>query len=84
MGHAAVVSAAADRVEEVAGELRSAIPDHWRGRGADGYRTSAANLATGVGLYADRARGLARLVHQHEVEAAAIRAALAPGGTTAV
>ncbi|WP_156253461.1 hypothetical protein [Pseudactinotalea terrae] len=84
MGQAAVVSALADEVEEVAGELRRAVPGHWTGRAAQSYQRSAANLATGVGVHAARMRGLARLLHQHEQEAAAIRTALAGGGSVAV
>ena len=84
VGHAAVVSALADEVDGVGADLRGAVPGHWTGRAAQSYQRSAANLATGVGVYAARIRGLARMLHQHEREAAAIRAALAAGGSVAV
>lgn len=84
MGHAAAVSAVADEVEEVGADLRGAVPGHWTGRAAQSYQRSAANLAAGVGVYAARMRGLARLLHQHEREVAAVRVALAGGGSVAV
>jgi uncharacterized protein YukE len=83
VGHAAVVAAVADEAEEVGMDLRVAVPGHWTGRAAESYQRSATNLATGVGRYAERVRGVARLLHQHEQEAAAIRTALA-GGPVAV
>jgi hypothetical protein len=84
MGHAAVVSAVAGDVEEVAFDLGRAVPGHWSGRAAQRYQRSAANLTTGLDTHAARIRGLAGLVHQHEQEAAAIRAALMGGGMAAV
>lgn len=84
MGHAAVVSALAGHVEEIQAELQVAVPDHWTGRAAGRYQRTATNLATGLGAYAGRIRGLAGLVHRHEQEAAAVRAALATGGAVAV
>lgn len=84
MGHAAVISALAGEVEEVAADLRVAVPEHWTGKGAESYQRNAINLTTGMGVYAARLHGLAGLVHQHEQEAAAIRSALANGGMVAV
>lgn len=84
MGHAAVVSAVAGDIEEVAADLGTAVPEHWTGRAAQTYQRSATNLATGLGAYAGRIGGLAGLVHRHEQEAAAIRTALAGGGMAAV
>lgn len=84
MGQAAMVSAWAERVEEVAAGARTAVPEHWTGRAALRYQSAAAGIAAGLGLHAARLRGLAQLVHQHEREAAAIRTALAGGGSVAV
>ncbi|GAB2609558.1 hypothetical protein [Pseudactinotalea suaedae] len=84
MGHAAVVSVVAGQVEEVSAALRGAVPEHWTGRAAHRYQQSATNLAAGLGMYGERIRGVARLVHRHEQEAAAVRAALAGGGMAAV
>jgi len=84
MGHAAVVSAVAGQVEEVSADVRVAVPEHWSGRAAQQYQRVATNVATGLGMYGERLHGLARLVHRHEQEAAAIRAALSGGGMVAV
>lgn len=84
MAHAAVVSAVGQEVEGVQADLLVAVPDHWTGKAAGSYQRKATNLATGLGAYAARIRGLAALVHRHEQEAAAIRTALAAGGTVAV
>ena len=84
MPHAAVVSALAEQVEEVAADLRVAVPEHWTGRAAESYQRSATNLTTGLGAYAARIHGLARLINRHEQEAAAIRSALSGAGMTAV
>lgn len=84
MAHAAVVSALAERIEESGADLRVAVPEHWRGRAAQSYQRRAMGLASGLAVYATRIHGLAGLVHRHEQEAAAIRAALAAGGMAAV
>lgn len=84
MGNAALVSAVADAVQPIARELRLAVPDHWTGKAAAGYQRTADNLATGLGRYETRVRGLASLIHLHEQELAAVRAALSAGGQVAV
>ncbi|WP_420113588.1 hypothetical protein [Pseudactinotalea sp.] len=84
MAHAAVVSAVAGEVEGVQADLQTAVPDHWTGRAAGVYQTTARNLATGLGAYAVRIRGLAALIHRHERELVAIRTALSGGGNVAV
>lgn len=84
MGQAAALWAAAGEIEDTAGRLRDAVPEHWTGRAAEQYQRSASNLATGLDVLEARVGSLASRLHLQESEVAAVRAALATGAMVAV
>lgn len=84
MGGAMQVAAAAAELDAVAAVMPAAIPLHWSGKAAEGYQLTASNLARSLATLAATAHESAALARQHEVESAAISAALASGGLVAV
>lgn len=84
MGHAATMSAAAAEVEALVAEIAAAVPAHWTGRAAEAYQRSTQHASAALAVAAAGARGAAARIHVHEVELAAVRAALGAGGTAAV
>jgi hypothetical protein len=84
MGAAMQVAVAAAALDDVAAAAPVTIPAHWSGRAAQGYQRTASNLARSLAALAAAAHESAALTRQHEIESAAVSAALASGGLVAV